>query len=336
MTKIIEPLRPWADDEASSADAGIGELFRSVSEPKPLSAAALARIHARLRGRHTISPMGRRLREIVMASMMLLAGSSLAVAGWGAHDWWRERTRTQAVPSEAAAVAASSVARKRHLPALSSHSDSNTAPLEHPDSPEIAAPAASSSAAPSSTAASTSLNRPAPSSSEASTLAAETAALEQVLFKLRREHDAAGALALLDQSEPLFARSTLALEAKVARVDALLMLGERGQALMILDHLPLAQVGRGGEMRVLRAELRAKDDCARALSDFDALVSQALPLPLAERALYGRAACEVQVGDASHARQDFSQYLARFPNGRFAAAARREVERGTGKAPPVP
>jgi hypothetical protein len=43
-------------------------------------------------------------------------------------------------------------------------------------------------------------------------------------------------------------------------------------------------------MRVLRAELRAKDDCARALSDFDVLVTQALSASLPERALYGRAA----------------------------------------------
>jgi hypothetical protein len=298
-----------------------------------LSAAALARIHARVRGRRALAPTTRRLREVVMAGVMLLAGSSLAIAGWGAHDWWQERSHAKALHPDASAIAASSAARKRRLPAASSERIPTAPPIEIADSPAIVAPATSASAAPASASVSTSGNKPAPSSAAASTLAAETAALEQVLFKLRRKHDAAGALALLDQSQALFAHSTLALEAKVARVDALLALGERDQALAVLEHLPLAQVGRGGEMRLLRAELRARGDCARALSDFDALTAQALPSSLAERALYGRAACEVQVGDAVHARADFGLYLARFPAGRFAAAARRELGQSSDKAP---
>jgi hypothetical protein len=156
-------------------------------------------------------------------------------------------------------------------------------------------------------------------------LSAEALALERVLVKLRREHDARGALALLDESQALFARGSLSLEAEVARLDALLQLGRRVEALRILEHLPFAQVGRGGELRVLRAELRAADDCGRALADFDVLVNQPLPLPLLERAIYGRAACELQVGERSQAADDFKRYLARFPQGRFAARAQSQL-----------
>jgi hypothetical protein len=141
------------------------------------------------------------------------------------------------------------------------------------------------------------------------------------LVKLRREHDARGALALPDESQALFARGTLSLEAEVARLDALLQLGRRAEALRILEHLPFAQVGRGGELRVLRAA----DDCGRALADFDVLVNQPLPLPLLERAIYGRAACELQVGDRSQAGRDFNRYLTRFPQGRFAARVRSQL-----------
>jgi hypothetical protein len=158
-------------------------------------------------------------------------------------------------------------------------------------------------------------------------LAAESLALQNVLVKLRREHDASGALALLDQSQALFAHGALALEAQVARVDALLLLGRQNDALAILNGLPLGHMGRGGELRLQRAELRARTDCGLALADFDALTRQALPPALAERALYGRAGCERRIGDDSHAQSDLRDYLTRFPNGRFSAEARRQLAR---------
>lgn len=164
-------------------------------------------------------------------------------------------------------------------------------------------------------------------------LAAESAALEAVLLKLRREHDAASALALLDQSDALFARGSLGLEAKVARVDALLALGRKREALALLERLPFAQVGRGSELRLVRAELRAGSDCGSALADFDLLTRLALPPPLAERVVYGRAACELQVGDDAHARTDFAAYLKQFPEGRFAATVRQQLARRGEKAP---
>jgi predicted Zn-dependent protease len=136
----------------------------------------------------------------------------------------------------------------------------------------------------------------------------------------------------LDESQALFVRGTLALEAQVARVDALLLLGRQGEALQILEQLPFAQVGRGAELRLVRAELRALSNCGRAVSDFDALVSQPLGPALLERALYGRAACELRLADERQALRDFTQYLARFPQGRFAARARGQRESLLGKA----
>jgi hypothetical protein len=329
MTKpIVQAPERWTDDDSASVEGRLGELFRSVEKPIPLSPAALAQVHARLGSARHSSGMRRRVREAVLAGVMLLAGSSLAVAGWGVNEWWTGRAGRpeHALPSSAATTGALQ-ASKRSAPqvapqALPAAADEDT------DSPDMAVPLAprgfvarnadhSSNTAP----------------ADSSELASESLALQAVLVKLRREHDAKGALALLDEYEPLFARGTLALEAQVARVDALLALGRQSEALAILNRLPLAHIGRGGELRLLRAELRAKDDCGLALADFDVLVRRPLSAALAERALYGRAACEVRVGDSSNAQRDFRDYLTRFPHGRFADGAHRQLSVAADKGP---
>jgi len=216
-------------------------------------------------------------------------------------------------------LASAAPAAEEPAPATSSSGSGSDAPLE----PTASKATATASVAP---------RNISPSPAEPSALAAEALVLERALVKLRREHDAQGALAVLDESRALFAQGTLALEAQMARVDALLALGRRSEALSILEQLPLARIGRGGELRLIRAELRANADCARALTDFDALVTQALAAPLMERVLYGRAACELQVGDRAHAEQDLNQYLTRFPQGRFAARVQAQLARPSDKA----
>jgi hypothetical protein len=329
MTKpIVQAPERWTDDDSASVDGRLGELFRSVEKPVPLSPAALAQVHARLGSVRQSSGVRRRIREAVLAGTMLLAGSSLAVAGWGVNEWWTSRSGhlERALPSSAATSSALQ-AGKHSAPPLVRQGAPATAD-EDTDSQDLAVPVApralvgknadrGSNTAP----------------ADSSELASESLALQAVLVKLRREHDAKGALALLDQSQPLFARGALALEAQVARVDALLALGRQGEALAILNHLPLAHIGRGGELRLLRAELRAKDDCGLALADFDVLVRRPLSPALVERALYGRAACEVRVGDSSNAQRDFREYLDRFPQGRFAERARGQLSAAIGKAP---
>jgi TolA-binding protein len=111
-------------------------------------------------------------------------------------------------------------------------------------------------------------------------------------------------------------------------VDALLMLGRDRDALALLQTLALQARGRDQELRVVRGELAAAASCARAISDFDAVLA-GMPAPaLAERALYGRATCLARLGDAPAAARDLRAYVRRFPDGRFAAEARRALGEG--------
>jgi hypothetical protein len=154
----------------------------------------------------------------------------------------------------------------------------------------------------------------------------EAASLEGALTALRGGGAARAAQALrqLDQHLREFPHGTLELEARVARVDALLVLGRRDDARRELSTLPIEHVGRKNELRLIRAELRADQDCRGALSDFHVLVEQALTTAFAERALFGRGACLLRLGDDAGAARDFARYLERFPNGRFAAQIRAQ------------
>ncbi|HVU49406.1 MAG TPA: hypothetical protein VHL80_01905, partial [Polyangia bacterium] len=77
------------------------------------------------------------------------------------------------------------------------------------------------------------------------------------------------------------------------------------------------------ELRVIRGELAARASCSAAVADFDRALAASPPPALAERALHGRAACLVRLGEPAAARRDLEEYLRRFPEGRFAAEARR-------------
>ena len=317
----------WVDSPSSSGDGRLGALFSAVEPAEPLSAAALAQVHACLGVKRRSSLLQRRTRELVLASVMLLAGSSLAVAGWGVSEWWSARREPSL--GGAAPVASALVASKRlaapHKSLAVVPAPSVSAAFSEVPAPEAPAPESEAAVAP--RAPVPNADRRTSNAADESALAAESLALQGVLVRLRREHDAQGALALLDQSQALFAHGAFALEAQVARVDALLLLGRRDEALAILNRLPLTHIGRGGELRLQRAELRARTDCGLALVDFDALARQALAPALAERALYGRAACELRVGDDNHAQADLRDYLTRFPKGRFVTQARGQVSR---------
>jgi hypothetical protein len=163
-----------------------------------------------------------------------------------------------------------------------------------------------------------------------SAIAEEAALVGAALRRLRESDDAAGALALLDERERRFgAAGTLGDEARTTRVEALLRLGQRGRALALLDATSPRAAGRGRAVLATRGELRADAGrCREADADFDALLAdRAASDAIAERALYGRAACRVLLGESNAARADLEAYLARFPGGRFAVRARAALDR---------
>jgi TolA-binding protein len=152
-------------------------------------------------------------------------------------------------------------------------------------------------------------------------LAEETRLLERALTSLRRDRDGAATLAALDRYQSTFPAGLLRPEAARARVDALFLLGRRGEAGEALEALTLESRGRDLELLLVRGELRGQHDCSAAIADFDRILNAVTSGVLAERALYGLAVCRAQQGDDLGARRAFQDYLRRFPTGRFAAAA---------------
>lgn len=168
------------------------------------------------------------------------------------------------------------------------------------------------------------------SSGRAPSSTQELASLGDAIRTLRVQRDPSAALALLDQHRARFPSSTLAPEVAAMRIEAFLTAGRTAAALAELDRFPLGAAPGSNAWRVVRGELRAKIDRWRdAESDFtDALVVCGDNRDeLMERALWGRAAARAHLGNAAGAQSDAASYLGRFPQGRFAEAARRLLAR---------
>jgi hypothetical protein len=160
----------------------------------------------------------------------------------------------------------------------------------------------------------------------ASLLAEESRLLGAALHQLRQERDAAAALRTLDEYQGRFPSGSLLEEAQAARVDALLQLDRRAEALAVLDGARFQRLPRGGELRLLRGELRAAAGrCRQADGDFLAALDSRPTAQVTERALYGRASCRARLGDSEGGRQLLQQVLERFPGGRYAEPARRAL-----------
>jgi hypothetical protein len=162
-----------------------------------------------------------------------------------------------------------------------------------------------------------------------SPIALEQALLGQAIRTLRDGYDARAALALLAQHADRFPQGAFSSEATVLRIEALLALGQRNDALALLDGASLASLPNQDEQRVVRGELRAASgrwhDAER---DFDEVLrghigpaASTRTRAIQERALWGRAAARSRLGDEAGTRADLELYLRDFPAGQFAGAA---------------
>jgi TolA-binding protein len=166
------------------------------------------------------------------------------------------------------------------------------------------------------------LEPPAPGESA---LALQARLLAAAIERLRKAHDAKGALVLLDELEARYAGGPVSTEAMLLRLEALLSIGKRKQALALLDGGSFEGAPRQEELRLLRGELRAQAGrCGEALDDFQPMAGPGGGL--AERALYGQASCHATLGDRTRARQELERYLELYPKGAFAAKARQALE----------
>lgn len=300
----VDPLTPWADGPAGGAplERRIADLFAAVPEPAPVPDLARQRVALRLRSRTKRGAGLTLLRLIVVGVGVGIAGA--AAAQWATTHWFIAQ-RPLEMPRSRVVV----------NPALAPQPSLPHAPAR----PESAVPEASAvepvAPAP-----------PLPAPVQSSRLGLEAASLEAALSMLRAGGKGAAALALsrVDQHLLNFPGGPLELEARVARIDALLLLGRRQEAKRELSILPIENVGRSRELRLIRAELRADDDCKAALADFRVLIEQNPAPAWLERALFGRGACLLRLGDDAAAERDFDRYLEQFPSGRFAEQIRAQ------------
>ena len=154
----------------------------------------------------------------------------------------------------------------------------------------------------------------------------EMRTLDEAIGLLRRHHNPAAALPLLDRYLARYPGGLLNREARLARVDALLMLERSREALAELETLPLDNGRRSAELQVVRGELRASQDCARAERDFTAALTRSPDAVLLERILYGRGVCRAKLGNRVGATEDLRRYLERFPGGAYAGSVRRWLD----------
>jgi hypothetical protein len=273
-----------------------------------------------------------RWRLALAALVVLLAAAETVGATHGSLRAWASRHGLVApsVPSPASRPAAQ---RKSHASVAAP--DLAPAPSATPDVVPVAAPPAPSIVVAEPEASRRPAIQPArttraPVDDEAPVPAAEEARLLQLVFhELRSETSAADiALTTLDDYDRRFPSGLLRGEARLARVEALLALGRRAEALAVLEAWREGGVALTRRARVTRGELRGDvGRCADADGDFAAVLTTSPDDEWAGRALYGRASCALRSGDGATATAALTRYLAAHPDGPHASEARDALAR---------
>jgi len=331
-TPVIHWRRSVGRVEARSPEEQTAfALFERLAEPPPLSAAAWARIRAgveaKRRGPERVPWTSRFVARLALAGLIAVGVQVAFALGWrGIHELGRylsAQREGSGVPQTPAVLGGA-------MPSDPSLGQLPPAPgPSRPPSMTVPSAEAASAATVVTRAA---YRRAASKPSEGQRLFEESGLMASALRNLQA-HRPAEALQDLSRYHARFSHGMMAGEAALTEVRAYLDLGLDTKALARLEDLARTDfegIPRPDEARLLRAELLARTrDCPRAIQDFDKLLVGHLEPALDGRALYGRAACRAALGDSTGSRADLSTYLARFPDGPFAGAARAGVDRAT-------
>jgi hypothetical protein len=311
----LKSRRPRTEDADVEDVASL--LIRRLAPPPSSDAAALARVAARLQTAIERPPRRLPRPTILLVAAAIVLVLSVAGAAWRTVTSTRTaRNDTQQAPKNAVDEPTQSLSRE--VPVVPTPSDEEV---------ERAIPLPMQNGSGSRRAhlengVRRSAAEPAPDGPEV----AEALWLGRALRKLRVEHDPNGALGLLNGYEAQFPARMLAAEVLLARVEAQMALGNRAEALRLIETERRSPAKESRQIVLIRGELRAgAGRCTDALADFDAILAQAGTDSITERALYGRAVCYRQMQQLSAAERDFGAYLRRFPNGKFASSARAAI-----------
>ena len=307
----LEPER-WSDRTGSAcpdAEATFGATFRRVRRATDPSDEDLARATVRARASESVLTRLRFGTAVAVAVVLILATGGVVGAARGHFRLVRAVSPTSTVVAPVETVVRRAPRpREAAIPPAPTREAAPAAPAT-PVVP-VARPEAPPSAP---------VPPRRPPLDEAATLA-------EAFRTLRTGEDAASALRALERYERRFPDGLLRSEARIARAEALLALGRRGDALALLRGLADADGALTRGVRIARGELLAETgNCAGAMRDFDWILDGATTDDVLGRALYGRAACALQADDRLTARRDLERYLALFPGGDRVAAARRAL-----------
>ncbi|HET6280147.1 MAG TPA: hypothetical protein VFH73_04250, partial [Polyangia bacterium] len=276
--------------EPDSLERRAGALLREIKPPATWSSVQLSRVRMRLDGsiRPTTASHRRAAVVWVLVGALMLLGTGVVAAARGWAPGWPILSallphRSPASSEERAPRRVRDRISRSPAPALAPA----PAPAPEPVTPAIAdaEPAGAPIASPPRIAINALPRR-------RTTAEGGSALLERAVTALRSKRDPAKALFLLDEYEARFATGVLAPEAARLRIDALLLAGRRGRALDKLNELKLSEGARDLELGLIRGELRsAAGDCARAVGDFERVLSLASDGSMRRRAQAGRAAC---------------------------------------------
>ncbi len=290
----------------------------ALAPPRPLDPDARARLAARLAGTPPAAPTPR--------IVPLAVGALLALAlGTGGYLALRsERVEPIAAPADIS-------------PPLLERAETFAAPAALPPpppelsvvarvEPRVRRPKPDAAVLPPPQVRSPSTVDPPPSSLER-----EARSLAEVVRTLRQDQDPTGALRALQLHRDAFPAPLLGPETDVVQLDALVAQDDRPAALELLQRLDPSQrreLPRRYELLALWADLLAEDArCNRAGPLYAQLLEEARAPALQERALWGQAHCLGRQGEVAATRASLEEYLRRFPQGKFAAAARRQLEK---------